>query len=374
MNIPLCIPNIGGEEISIVTEVLKSRWLAHGPKNKEFEENFASYIGTKYAISLNSCTSALQLALQANNITGEVIVPSFTFIASANSIITAGAKPVLVDIDYDTCNIDPNIIEEAITKNTQAIMPVHFGGLSCNMDAITKIAQKHNLKIIEDSAETLGGTFKNKKTGSFGIGCFSFYPTKNLTTGEGGMLTTDDEEVYENIKALRAHGITSTAHDREQQNQPWFRSATYPGYNYRLCDILASIGLVQLKKLDEMNNLRIRNSHYLTEHLKDIEEIDTPTEQEDCTHVFQMYTIKVKQPINRNEFVLKLRNKGIQASVHFDPPVHKQKIFKNILYTNLTVTERVANSIVTLPMFPQLTKEQLDYMIINIKEIISSFK
>jgi len=207
MKIPLCRPYLGKEEYDAVKHVLDSGWLAHGPKGKEFEEAFARYIGVKRAVTLNSCTSALQLAIQAQKLRGEVILPSFTFPASANSIVIAGCRPVFAEVLPDTYNIDPEDIRKRITKKTAAIMPVHYAGQSCDMDEIMAIADKHGLKVIEDSAETLGGEFKGKKTGSFGTGCFSFFPTKNITTGEGGMLTTDDETLARDVEAYKAHGM-----------------------------------------------------------------------------------------------------------------------------------------------------------------------
>ena len=209
-NIPLCIPSIGDEEIKSVVEVIKSGWMAHGPKNREFEEQFQTYLGVKHAITMNSCTSALHLALVGLGIEGEVIVPSFTFVASVNAILLAGARPVLVDIEEGSRNISPELIEQAITAETEAIMVVHYAGLPAAMPQIIETAQKHNLRIIEDSAECLGGSYNNKQTGSFDIGCFSFFPTKNITTGEGGMITTNDDDLARNCRALLGHGVDST--------------------------------------------------------------------------------------------------------------------------------------------------------------------
>jgi perosamine synthetase len=362
MKIPLCIPEIGKEEISAVKDVLESGWLAHGPKNQEFESTFASYIGTKHAVSMNSCTSALQLALITKNITGEVILPSFTFVASANAIINAGAQPVFADVEFDTCNIDPSKIKSLINNKTQAIMPVHFAGQSCKMDEIMELASKNNLEIIEDSAESIGGQFNGKKTGSFGIGCFSFYPTKNITTGEGGMLTTNDDVIAENAEAYRAHGITSTAFEREKKDKPWLRAAQYPGFNFRLCDILASIGIHQMKKLDRMNAQRRNNAELLTSHLQDTKGISLPVESNNCKHVYQMYTVKLDKSFDRVKFISKLRSLGIGASVHFDPPVHKHPFYKKYKSSDLYVTEKLANTIVTLPMYPSLKKEEIEFM------------
>jgi len=375
MEIPLCIPHLNQEELNLVKEVLESGWLAHGPKNKQFEKEFAQYHGVKHAFSLNSCTSALQLAIQGQDLRGEIIVPSFTFVASANAIITAGCKPVFVDVEYDTCNIDPAKIEEKITPQTKAIMPVHYAGQVCKMDEIIEIAERYNLKIIEDSAECLGGEYKNRRAGTFGVGCFSFFPTKNITSGEGGMLTTNDEKIAEKIIALRGHGISSSTFEREKKEKPWFRAATYPGYNYRLCNVLAAIGLAQLRKLHEMNNLRRKHAEYLNRNLI-FDGLTLPVELKECRHVYQMYTVKVSEMIDRTKFVLELRKKGIGANVHFDPPVHLQPFYKNgeLYAKDLSVTERLSKSIVTLPMFPQLTKEQLDYMVDCIGEIIKRCK
>ncbi len=373
IKIPLCVSYIGKEEIESVKEVLESGWLVHGPKTRKFEEEFSRYIGVKKAVSLNSCTSALQLVIQALGLKGEILVPSFTFVASANAITNAGCKPVFCDIDYGTCNLDVNKIEEKITDKTVAIMPVHYAGQSCDMDKIMRIAEKYNLKVIEDSAECIGGTYNGKKTGSFGIGCFSFFPTKNITTGEGGMITTDDEELAEKIKALSAHGILSSTFEREKKEKPWLRAASHAGYNYRMCDILSAIGLVQMNKLENMNNLRRKHAEYLNCNLKGIKGVILPVENEKCKHVYQMYTIKV-EGINRDKLIMELKKRGIEASVHFDPPVHLQPYYLDLGYKegDFPVTEKVAKSIITLPMYPGLKKEQLDYIIKSIRDIIKT--
>lgn len=374
MQVPLSKPEIDEHEIEAVTNVLKSGWLAHGPKNKEFEANFAEYIGVKHAIAFNSCTSALQIALEAYSLKGEVIVPSFTFVASANSIVLAGCKPLFADISYDTCNIDPEDIRKKITKKTVAIMPVHYAGQPCNMKEIMEIAEEFNLKLIEDSAETLGGEFNGQKTGTFGVGCFSFFPTKNITTGEGGMLTTNDDGILERVNELKAHGISSSTFQREKVNKPWLRDAVVPGYNFRLCDILAAIGVEQMKKVDKLNNLRRKHASYLNKELN-IDGIDIPIEKPNTKHVYQMYTIKLAQDINRSSFLKVLREKGVGASVHFDPPVHLQSYYQKMYKgLNLPVTEDVANRIVTLPMYPSMTKRELSYIVDSVKSALRSRK
>lgn len=377
VKIPLCIPFMDAGEEKLVSEVLKSGWLAHGPKVKQFEEKFAKYMGVRHASALNSCTSALHLSLQAIGSGGEVIVPSFTFSASANAIVTAGFRPVFAEAEYDTCNIDPSKIEKKITKKTVAIMPVHFGGQSCKMDEIMEIAKKHDLYVIEDSAETIGGEYDGKKTGTFGIGCFSFYPTKNMTTGEGGMVTTNDDEIIKKIDMHKAHGMTSSTYEREKNERPWLRATVVAGYNFRMCDILAAVGLVQLSKLDKMNDLRRKHAEYLSKGLKEAGEIDIPVEVPRAKHVYQMYTIKVDtERIDRSRFIAALRTAGIGASVHFDPPVHMQPYYAGMGYGkgDFPVTERIAGSIVTLPMYPSLKREELDYIISGVEDALKSSK
>lgn len=360
--IPLCRPSIGPEELNKIEEVLKSGWLTHGPYNEEFERLFAEYIGVSYAQTINSCASALFIVLKALNITGEVIIPSFTFVATAHAVILAGATPVFADVDYQSGNITAQTIEPLITDKTEAIMPVHFAGQSCEMDDIMELCRKHKLALIEDSAEAIGATYKNQKTGSFDsglpshAGCFSFFPTKNMTTGEGGMITTNDKDLAHKIKILISHGIDKTAKTKFN----WQREAITAGYNLRMSGILAGLGIVQLKKVDALNNRRREHAKYLSANLK--EGILTPTETKDCEHVYQMYTIKVRPEI-RNAMVEELKNSGLGASVHFSPAVHQQDYYKNYKHQGLPNTEKLAESIITLPMFPDLTKDDLDYII-----------
>ena len=371
--IPLCIPYTGQEEKNAVNEVIDSGWYAHGSKNHEFEQGFADYLGVKNALSMNSCTSAIHLAVEGLGITGEVILPSFTFVASANAVITGGARPAFADIQYDTCNIDPASIKRLITPETEAIMPVHFGGQSADMMAIIDLAEKHNLHVIEDSAETIGGEHHGRFTGSFGVGCFSFYPTKNLTTGEGGMLTTDDDELAQKVKSLLAHGIDKSTYERAVKEKSWFRSASRIGYNFRLSNILAAIGVEQLKKLPEMNQKRRKLAAKLTELLSDIPEVKPPVEKPENKHVYQMYTIRVINELDRDAFVRGLNAKGIGASIHFYPPVHHMQPYLGNRFNrdDLSVTEKVINEIVTLPMYPQMTEDDLSYVVDMIRETIT---
>lgn len=374
--IPLCIPNTGEAEKKAVNEVIDSGWYAHGPKNTEFENLFAEYLGVDYALSMNSCTSCLHLAVEGLGITGEVILPSFTFVASANAVITGGGVPVFADIKEDTCNIDPAAVEALIGPDTEAIMPVHYGGQSADMTAIMEIADEHGLHVIEDSAETVGGEHRQRKTGTFGVGCFSFYPTKNLTTGEGGILTTNDSELAQKVKALLAHGIDKTTYEREDKEKSWYRSATYIGYNFRMSNLLAAIGVEQMKKLPEMNQRRREIAAVFNAALAGIDELAAPVELPENKHVYQMYTVRVKGGLNRDDFVRELNQEGVGASVHFYPPVHHMKPYAGDQYRrgDLSVTEKVIDEIVTLPMYPQLTEEEINYMVEVIQKVIHRLK
>lgn len=360
--IPLCEPALGDEEVADVEEVIRSGWLTHGPKNEEFEAAFADVVGVDHAVSMNSCTSALQLALECNDVTGEVLVPSFTFVASANAIVTAGATPVFVDVDRDTRNVDPDALAAAVTEDTEAVMVVHYGGQPCDMGPIQDLVEAHDLLLIEDSAETIGGTWQGGRAGSFGIGCFSFYPTKNITTGEGGMLTTDDEELADRVRAAVGHGIPSTTLNREGADRSWYRAATSAGYNYRMSNLQAALGCRQLSRLEELNELRRSHATALTEKLAGVDGVEPPVERGDRRHVYQMYTVLTDPDLPRDDLVEALNERGIGASVHFYPPVHQQPRYEDSpgYRSPLPETEFVAENIVSLPMYPGLTDAQLD--------------
>lgn len=384
--IPLCIPDTNDAELEAVAAVLKSGWLVHGPVGAAFEKEFAAYVGAHRAVALNSCTAALHLALltmhrpgeTAANVLdrehagGEVILPSFTFVASANAIVQAGYTPVFVDIDPYTCNVDASCVEEAITEHTVALMPVHYAGQCADMMPLLRLADQHRLTLIEDSAEAIGATYGKRRTGSFGLGCFSFFATKNMTTGEGGMLTTQDDDTAEAAIALRGHGIPSGTWQRNKADQPWKRNAIYPGFNFRMPDILAAIGRVQLGKLDAMNTARRRHAAYLHAHLPQ-DELLLPVEQGHGQHVYQMYTVQLTSAdVVRDRFVQELRARGVGASVHFDPPAHLHDYYRERGCTRvpLPITEMVANRIVTLPMYPTLTEDDLKSLVRSVKEAL----
>ena len=348
--IPLCRPSITAAELDGVADALRSGWLTQGPKTAAFESGFARYIGVPHAIAMNSCTSALFLALVAAGIRGEVILPSFTFVASANAIVTAGATAVFADIDPVTFNLDTAHVESLITPRTEAIMAVHYAGQPCRMDRLSALAERHGLLLIEDCAETIGGSFAGRKAGAFGVGCFSFFPTKNITTGEGGMLTTGDADLADKVRTLVAHGV-----DRGRAAaQPWQRFASLPGYNFRLSDVLAAIGIAQLGRIEAMNTARRDHAATLTRLIGDTPGVVPPTEDRDCRHVHQMYVLNTRDGVDRDALIARLRAGGIEASVHFDPPVHLQPAHARP-GTVLPVTEAASRSVLTLPMFPDLT-------------------
>lgn len=364
IKVPIAKPIIGEEEIENVVEVLKSGMIAQGPKVMEFEEKFANWIGAKYGIATNSGTSALHVALLACGIGegDEVITTPFTFIASGNAIVYTGATPVFADIDLDTYTIDPDKIEDLITDKTKAILPVQLYGQAADMDKIREIAEKHDLKIIEDAAQAHGAEYNGEKVGTLGdMACFSFYPTKNMTTSEGGMITTNDEELAKKAQMFRAHGASERYHHDEI------------GYNFRMTDIAAAIGLAQLNVIDEFNNKRISNANYLNEQLKDVEGIVTPKSPDNYKHVYHQYTILVEKG-NRDDWVEFLTNKGIGTGIHYPIPLYNQPIYKKLgIEGDCPLAEKAADNVISLPVHPSLTKEDLDLVVDAVKEASAKF-
>lgn len=346
--IPIAKPVLGEEETKAVASVLESGMLAQGAKVKEFEEKFAKYVGTKYAIATNNGTTALHIGLLAAGVKpgDEVITTPFSFIATATTIIFCGAKPKFVDIDSRTFNIDATKIEDAITSKTKAIMPVHLYGQSAEMDRIMEIAKKHDLRVIEDACQAHGAEFNGKRVGAFGdCGCFSFYPTKNMTTGEGGMITTNNEEIMEKTRLLREHGQKTR-----------YEHVTI-GYNYRLTEIHAAIGIEQLKKLEGFNKKRIENAKILSSGMH--EYVETPYVPPNTRHVYHQYTIKVK---NRNELKEKLAKEGIGTGIYY-PKLIYQYPPMNEYARKTKVAEGIVNEVISLPVHPSLSKSDLDKII-----------
>ncbi|MFQ6054484.1 MAG: DegT/DnrJ/EryC1/StrS family aminotransferase [Methanosarcinales archaeon] len=360
--IPIAQPIIENNEINAVVEVLKSGVIAQGPIVKEFERAFSEYIGTEYAIAVSSGTSALHISLLAHGIGSgdEVITTPFTFIATANSILFTGATPVFADISEDTYNIDPDCILEKISPKTKAILPVHLYGQSAEMSAIMDLAEDNNLIVIEDACQAHGSEYNTKKVGSFANGCFSFYPTKNIATGEGGMITTNDPEINARARMIRNHG----------SKERYLHEIL--GFNLRMTDISAAIGLAQLKKLDTFNKTRQENAKYLTNKLKHIKGIITPFIKDNCKHVFHQYTIRVTEDfgISRDQLVKILNNKGIGTGVYYPIPIHKQPLYQKLGYKDsIPISEKVAKQVISLPIHPKITKKDLDYISEIIKKL-----
>jgi len=367
LQVPLCKPDVGNEELNAVGVVFQTGQLSHGPSVSEFEMLFASRINCAHAISLNSCTSGLYLAfsyIHEKFGKGEVIVPSFTFVASANAIVCADMIPRFAETNWETGNISADLIAPLINKKTKAIMVVHYAGRPCNMSEIMQLAGKHNLPVIEDSAECLGAKIAGKEVGSFGVGVFSFYSTKNITTGEGGMITTNDKEFADWCRLKLAHGIQKKSYVRKGIKQKWFRNAIIPGQNFRLANFQAAMGIVQLNKLDKMNEKRRIVAEKYIRGLFNIKSLELPELLPKGEHSWQMFPIKVPAKI-RDNVLLVLNEKGIGASAHFDPPVHWQTAYQSGI--RLPVTEKLALSTITLPISSVQTEEQTERVISILK-------
>ena len=350
-------PKIGDKEKQLVMEVLESGMLAQGPKVAALEEAFAEVCEVKHAVATTSGTTALHLAHLAHGIGegDEVITTPFTFIASANSVLFTGAKPVFVDIEPDTFNIDPDQIEAAITLKTKAILPVHLYGYVCDMDAIMAIAEKHDLAVIEDACQAVGASFKAKKAGSFGTGTFSLYATKNIMSGEGGMITTDDDDIAEFCRMVRSHGMkVRYYHDML-------------GYNYRMSDLHAAIGLAQMDRLEKFTEKRKANAAYLNEHLTSVV---TPKVKPEYDHVWHQYTIRLDGGRDRDAAVKQLNSAGIGTGIFYPVPVHQQGYMRELVGEyHLPVSERLADEVISLPIHPQVTKSDLEKIVEEVNKL-----
>jgi len=351
MAIPISKPSIGKEEIRAATEVLMSGNLAQGKRTERFEKDFSKYVGTKFGAAVSSGTSALQLGLQSLGLKkgDEVITTPFTFAATANAILHCGAKPVFSDIDSRTLNIDPVKIIENATKKTKAILCVHLYGQPCDMAALMKICDKEGLLLVEDAAQAIGAEFRGKKAGSFGmLSAFSFYATKNITTGEGGMVLTNSEDIDESVRILRNHG----------QTRPYRHDVV--SFNFRMTDIQAAIGIEQLKKVEALNRKRAENAKFLTDSLSSVGGIETPFVQENVRHVFHQYTIRVLGG-RRDRLLECLGRAGVGARVYYPDPVYAHTPYAKMGYKRgiCPVAEKAAREVLSLPVHPALSEEDL---------------
>ncbi|MBE6498173.1 MAG: DegT/DnrJ/EryC1/StrS family aminotransferase [Methanobrevibacter sp.] len=362
MNVPLFEIYNDEEDVKLVSEQIASgKFWAVGSKVTEFEDMIAEYIGTKHAITFNSGTSALHAALLAHGIGkgDEVIVPSFTFIATVNSPLFVGAKPIFVDIEEETFGLNPELVEEKITKNTKAIIPVHYGGCPCKIKALKDIAEDNDLVLIEDAAEAFGASVDGKNIGTFGdSNILSFCQNKIITTGEGGAVVTDSDEIYEKLKLIRSHGRLESG---DYFSTVGLFDYIELGFNWRMSNLTATLGISQIKKADKIIEMRKNNVEYLSKRiLEETDEITIPEVPQGYNHVYQLFSVLANK---RDELIDYLSDNGISSKIYFDP-VHKSEFYKNRLKYDdvLPVTEKMHEKTITLPMFPTLTTEQMDYM------------
>lgn len=375
--LPYCRPYFDDEELNRVADVLKSGWWTKGSVTREFEKVFAEYVGAKHAVAVNSCTAAMHIALVAKGIGegDEVISTPMTFCSTINTIVHTGAKPVLVDIDSKTGLIDVDKIEAAITEKTKAIVPVHYAGQSCDMDKINAIAEKYGLFVLEDCAHALSTEYKGRKIGSMGNACaYSFYVTKNISTAEGGMLTTDDEGLYEKASVLSLHGMSKNAWSRYGTKGDWKYEVCDPGFKYNLTDIAAALGIAQMNKLDEMQAIR---TEYAEMYNKAFDEIDGITYLKDnglgknSAHLYAIQIDKDKFNIDRDAFIELLKDYNIGTSVHFIPICMHPYYINNFGYKkgDFPATEKMFEGIISLPLYPSMSREDVMYVIEAVREI-----
>lgn len=367
IKVPFFAHEITNQDCRFMLDALKAPLLTDGPILRKFEKNFAALVGTKYAVGVSNATSALHLSLKSLGIGDgdEVIIPDMTFVATASAVILSGATPVLADVNYDDLNISSKSIERSLTSKTKAILPVHFAGKACNMHQIKRIAKKNNLFIIEDCAHAIGTRFNEKHVGTFGdTGCFSFYPTKNITTVEGGMVTTNSQKIANYVRTARNHGITKSLTQRYAVGKPWEYDVTDAGYNYRLDEIRSSLGLSQLERLGHFNLQRRKACEYYNNKFRNQEWIITPNiSPDDSCHLY-IIKIKSRRHLNRDKMFEKFLKNGIRTTVHYKP-LHEFTVFKKKakVYDDLFNSKRAYREIISLPLYSQISKKAQDKVI-----------
>jgi len=371
--IPFCRASIGKRELSAVAKVLRSGWLTTGPRTAEFEEEFRKYVGARHAVAMSSCTAALHVALAAKDVGkgGEVITTPFTFASTANVVEHVGAKPVFCDVEEDTFNIDPALAEEAVSEKTRAIIPVHYAGHPCDMDPIGALAKKRGIFVLEDAAHAVGAKYKSRSVGVLGdAAAFSFYVTKNMTTGEGGMLTCADGALAERAKRLRLHGMSRDALKRYGQRGSWYYELTDAGFKCNMTDMQAALGLVQLGQLDAFNRKRSRLAALYSELLEDVGGFTLPVERKNVKRVWHLYPV-LADFMERGKFIREMAAEGVGCSVHFIP-LHLQPFYaKKYGYRrgDFPVAERVYDRVVSLPLFPSLGEAGVRRVVAAIRRV-----
>ena len=371
---PAYEPWISGDDKKIINKTLSQSMLTLGPQLEKFEADFCKYSKSKYAVAVSNCTAALHLSLMALGIkeNDEVIIPDLTFVADANAVLACNAKPVVADINKENFFLSLSNIKKNITKRTKAIIPVHIYGQVCNIDEILDLAKDHNLKVIEDCAHAVGTFHKSKHVGTLGnTGCFSFYPTKNITTAEGGMVTTNSKEIAEKVRQLRSHGMTKSLKSRYSSEYPWIFDIIEPGYNYRLDEIRSALGVTQLKRIKKINELRKKASLYYHKNLQNIPGIILPDMVNDKSHSYHLYTIRVTKPfgLSRNQLYKKLKDNGIRTTVYW-MPIHEYAAYRKFAKkSNIVNTTKTYDEILALPLFPNISKKHQDAVIKVIKSV-----
>jgi len=375
IKVPFFLPYVDSKDIIEIKKAALSSFLTNGPKLDLFEQKFKKFTKSKYAVGVSNATAALYLSLKALGIkkNDEVIIPDLTFAATANSVLQTGATPVLADIDEETLNISAESIIKNINTKTRAIIPVHLAGTPCDMQKIMRIARSNSLKVVEDCAHGIGTSYNKKHVGNFGnAGCFSFYPTKNLTTIEGGMVITNDKKIADFIQLARNHGMSRSLMSRYSTGKPWEYDIKDIGYNYRLDDIRSALGISQLQKLRILNKKRLIAFHYYNKGLKNIPGLIVPNEKNFKNGSCHLYIIRVTADakISRDKLFYSLQKKGIGSSVHYKP-LHEFTLFrkKGVSRNSVSVSKRIYKEILSLPMYPQLARSSQDYVIKSITNI-----
>jgi len=374
MKVPLSEPKIDKSDKQAILSSLRTPHLTDGPKLRKFEQIFSKITNTKFGIGVSNGTAALFLSLLGLNIGkgSEVIVPDMTFIATANSVFATGAKPIPVDVD-ETLNISIDEIEKKITKKTKAIIPVHFAGYPCDMKKIQKLSKKYDLKIIEDCAHAFGAFHEGKHVGTFGnAGCFSFYPTKNITTIEGGMIISNSKSFANKMSSLRNHGLSKTLVERNTHSEPWNYDVVIPGHNFRLDEVRSSLGISQIKKFRKFKENRIKAAKYYNDFFSKINGIELLPYKKSKNPIYHLYIIKISKKfgLSRNQVHKKLYELGIGTTVHYKP-LHKFSIFKifNPKESDFKITNRSFDECLSIPLFASITRKQQDYVIKSIRSL-----
>jgi len=370
-HVPFCVPFTNRREIEKVTDAIRSGWLTTGPRVALFEERIRRLVRARHAVALNSCTAALHLALAAAGVGAgdEVITSPYTFAATGEAILYLGARPVFADIVPETLNIDPAAVARAVTRRSKAIVPVHIAGLACDIPAILEVARQHGLKVIDDAAHALGSTVGDHPIGSLSdVTCFSFYATKNLTTGEGGMVTTDDGSVAERVRRLSLHGLSRDAWKRYTRSGRWRYDVVEMGYKYNMTDVAAALGLAQLEKFRTMQSLRRRIARRYTRLLSACDAFDLPIDSPEGVHAWHLYILRLRPGIlriGRDALIERLRERGIATSVHFQP-LHLHSLYRRAFgfrKGSYPRTERESARAISLPLYPGLTQQAQDRVV-----------